>query len=199
MHIVMVHWRIKPDEESVQAFLRHWREENRVDDRSGLVAEFLSESLPPKNLPDTTWYLDSESLGDHRSFVNVAIWRDAKDFQEQIAKHYNDKRPMLAFEKYRRRRVVAESNNWRIGNFRYLGRLPRRPLIPRCSCAAHRPFVQGGVIVAGREREPGASVSPCYQRRSTVSEPVTLDVYFERALREIRPLAVTSESNGPAP
>jgi hypothetical protein len=49
--------------------------------------------------------------------VNVALWRDAKDFQEQIARHYNDKRPMLAFEKYRRRRVVAESNDWRIGKF----------------------------------------------------------------------------------
>ena len=116
MHVVMVHWRIKPDEESVEAFLKHWREINRVDDRSGLVAEFLSETLSPKDFPDTTWHLDSESLGDHRSFVNVAIWRDAKDFHEQVAKHYNDKRKMLDFEKYRRRRVVAESADWRIGN-----------------------------------------------------------------------------------
>lgn len=117
MHVVMVHWRIKPDEESVQAFLKHWRETNRVEDRTGLVAEFLSESLPVKDFPDTTWHLDSESLGDHRSFVNVALWREAKDFHEQIAKHYNDKRPMLSFEKYRRRRVVAETTDWRIGKF----------------------------------------------------------------------------------
>ena len=117
MHVVLVHWRINPDSESVEAFLKHWRESNRVDHRSGLVAEFLSESLSPKDFADTTWYLDPESLGDHRSFVNVAIWRDAKDFHQQIAKHYNDKRPMLDFEKYRRRRVVAESADWRIGKF----------------------------------------------------------------------------------
>ena len=57
MHVVMVHWRIKPDEESVQAFLKHWRETNRVEDRTGLVAEFLSKSLPVKDFPDTTWHL----------------------------------------------------------------------------------------------------------------------------------------------
>jgi hypothetical protein len=117
MHVVLVHWRIKPDEESINAFLKHWRENNTVTVRDGLVAEFLSESLSAKDFPDTTWHLDPDAIGDFKSYVNVAIWRDAKDFHEQIAKHYNDKRPMLLFEKYRRRRVVAESNDWRIGKF----------------------------------------------------------------------------------
>ena len=118
MHVVLVHWRIKPDEESIQAFLKHWREKNTISDRSGLVAEFLSECLSPKDFPDTTWHLDSGSLGDHKSYVNVALWRAATDFHEQVARHYNDARPMLSFEKYRRRRVVAESNDWRIGAFK---------------------------------------------------------------------------------
>jgi hypothetical protein len=113
----MVHWRIKPDEKSVQAFRNHWREINTVEVLDGLVAEFLSESLSAKDFPDTTWYLDPDALGDFRSFVNVALWRDAEDFQEQIARHYNDKREMLPFEKYRRRRLVAESTDWRVGKF----------------------------------------------------------------------------------
>ena len=117
MHVVMVHWRIKPDDKSVQAFLKHWREKNTIVVRDGLVAEFLSESLSPKNFPDTTWHLDSDSLGDFKSYVNVALWRSAKDFHEQVAHLYNDKAEMKSFEKYRRRRVVAESSDWRIGKF----------------------------------------------------------------------------------
>jgi Antibiotic biosynthesis monooxygenase len=117
VHVVLVHWRVKPDEESVNAFLDHWREKNTIENREGLVGEFLSEVLSPKDFPDTTWHLDPESLGDCRSFVNVAVWRDAQDFHDQIAKHYNDKRPMLPFEKYRRRRLVAESGDWRIGKY----------------------------------------------------------------------------------
>jgi hypothetical protein len=111
MHVVLVHWRIKPDEESVNAFFKHWREVNKVEVRDGLVAEFLSESISAKVFPHTTWHLDPESLGDFKSFVNVAVWRDAKDFHEQIARHYNDTRAMLPFEKYRRRRTVAESDD----------------------------------------------------------------------------------------
>jgi len=88
-----------------------------IGDRSGLIAEFLSESISAKDFPDTTWHLDPEALEDFKSFVNVALWRSAKDFHDQVAKHYNDTRPMRPYEMYRRRRVVAESNDWRIGQF----------------------------------------------------------------------------------
>ena len=118
MHVVLVHWRVKPDEENVAAFLEHWRGVNTIANREGLVAEFLSEPLSAKVFADTTWHLDQDSLGDFKSFVNVAVWRDAEDFHEQVARHYNDDRPMLPFEKYRRRRVVADSSNWRVGSFK---------------------------------------------------------------------------------
>ena len=117
MHIVLVHWLIKPDEESIQAFLKDWREVYTIGDRSGLIAEFLSECLSVKDFPDTTWHLDPDSLGNFKSFVNVALWRDAKDFHEQVARHYNDARPMRPYEMYRRRRFVAESSDWRVGLF----------------------------------------------------------------------------------
>ncbi len=117
MHVVMVHWRIKPDEGSISAFLKDWREVYTIPNRAGLIGEFLSEALPAKLFPDTTWHLDPDGLGDFKSFVNVALWRDAKDFHEQVAKNYNDNNPMRPYEKYRRRRVVAETVAWRIGQF----------------------------------------------------------------------------------
>jgi len=63
LHVVMVHRRIKPDDESNKAFLKHWREINTVGDRTGLITEFLSESLSAKEFPDTTWHLDPEATG----------------------------------------------------------------------------------------------------------------------------------------
>ena len=118
MHVVLVHWRIKPEAEHIAAFLKDWREVYTITDRTGLIGEFLSESSPAKIFPDTTWHLDPEALGNFKSFVNVALWRDAKDFHEQIAKNYNDQNPMRLYEQYRRRRVVAECSAWRIGDFK---------------------------------------------------------------------------------
>ncbi|MFI4986513.1 MAG: hypothetical protein ACHQF3_03650 [Alphaproteobacteria bacterium] len=68
-----------------------------------------------KDYPYITWNLDAEFLGDHKSYVNVAFWRNASDFYEQVAKNFNDDKPMLCFEKYRRRRVVLDPVSWRIG------------------------------------------------------------------------------------
>lgn len=108
MLVALIHWRIKPDQQSIDEFLNHWRKNNTVDDRTGLVAEFLSESLSATSFPYVTWHLDAESLGDFKSYVTVGIWADAKAFQDQVGIHFNDDKPMKSFEKYRRRRVVFE-------------------------------------------------------------------------------------------
>ena len=42
MVIVLIKWMIKPNKEANDAFLHHWRTEARVQDRRGLVGEFLS-------------------------------------------------------------------------------------------------------------------------------------------------------------
>jgi hypothetical protein len=115
MIIALNHWRIKPDNESVAAFLEHWRTIATVRDRTGLIAEYLSEVESTKAYPYITWHLDSESLGDYKSFVNVSIWQDANAFHEQLGKAFNDLLPMKDFEKYRRRRVMLTPNSWRIG------------------------------------------------------------------------------------
>ncbi len=111
----LIHWRIKPDESSNAAFLKHWKANNAIGDRSGLIAEFLSDSLPIADFPYITWHLDGESLGDFKSYVTIGLWADAEDFKDEIAKYFNDGKPMLKFEKYRRRRVVFKPIGWRIG------------------------------------------------------------------------------------
>lgn len=80
------------------------------------MAEFLSDSLPMTDFPYITWHLDSESLGNFKSYVTVGLWQDAEAFRDQIAAYFNDQRPLLSFEKYRRRRVIFKPVHWRIGN-----------------------------------------------------------------------------------
>ena len=115
MIIALIHWRIRPDEESIDAFLVDWKTSNTIGDRTGLMAEFLSDSLPMSLFPYITWHLDSESLGNFKSYVTVGLWQDADAFRDQIANYFNDQKPMLPFEKYRRRRVIFEPVSWRVG------------------------------------------------------------------------------------
>jgi hypothetical protein len=115
MIVVLIHWRIRPDEESKAEFLNHWKTRNMIGDRSKLLAEFLSDSLPMTQFPYITWHLDAESLGNFKSYVTVGIWEDAEAFHKQIANFFNDEKPLLPFEKYRRRRVIFSPVEWRIG------------------------------------------------------------------------------------
>lgn len=115
MFIALIHWRIKPDEESVAAFIEFWNTQNTISDRRGLIGEFLSGTLPMTDFPYISWHLDPESLGNFKSYVTVGLWDDAEKFREQVAKYFNDDNPLLCFEKYRRRRVVFNAVGWRIG------------------------------------------------------------------------------------
>jgi hypothetical protein len=67
MHVVLVHWRIKPDEDNINAFFKHWRESNTINVRDGLVAEFLSESLQQKTfqIPRGIWTLTQLVTSSH--------------------------------------------------------------------------------------------------------------------------------------
>lgn len=120
MVIVLIHWRIKPDQDSIDEFLDFWRTKTVVQDRTGLIGEILSDSLSPRDFSYITWHLDSESFGNNKSFVNVGTWSDGDKFHEQIGQYFNDDKPMLAFEKYRRRRTVLRPRCWRMGD----GKLP---------------------------------------------------------------------------
>jgi hypothetical protein len=116
----LIHWRIKPEQKHIDDFLEFWRTKSIVENRTGLVGEFLSETLNQKEYPYITWHMDPDSLNDHKSFVNVGTWVDEKAFHEQIGKNFNDDKPMLPFEKYRRLRIVLRPKCWRMGH----GKLP---------------------------------------------------------------------------
>jgi hypothetical protein len=115
MIVALIHWRIKPDTKNKNAFIKHWKTNNFIPDRTGLIAEFLSDSMKIADFPWITWHLDPESLSNFKSYVTVGLWQDSIHFKDQVANYFNDDKPMLPFEKYRRRRVIFHPVGWRIG------------------------------------------------------------------------------------
>src|SRR5260370_7131082 len=49
MIVALIHWRIKPDDTSKNAFLKHWKTKNPITARTGLIHESFTTSLkfPP--------------------------------------------------------------------------------------------------------------------------------------------------------
>ena len=109
MRIVLVEWRIRKGEE--EQFLEYWSKRVIVQDRSGLIGEFLSRVESRQQYPWITWELDERWT----TFVNVGLWREASDFEEQIGRYMNEARPPMAFEAERRRRVLVAPERWRMG------------------------------------------------------------------------------------
>ncbi len=107
--IVLVEWRIKKGREA--EFLKYWSTRATIEDRSGLVGEFLSRVEDQKQFPWMVWNLDRRWT----TFVNVGFWREGEDFQQQIGRFINNQRPPLAFEAQSRRRVFLAPERWRMG------------------------------------------------------------------------------------
>jgi hypothetical protein len=115
MRMVAVEWRIKKGQEG--EFLEYWSTRSTIPDRSGLVAEFLNRVESREQFPWMVWELNEAWT----TFVNVGIWRDASDFQQQIGRFIDNTRPPLAFEADRRRRLLLAPERWRIGSSPLLG------------------------------------------------------------------------------
>lgn len=113
MVIVVIKWSIRPD--MVGQFHEFWSREARVQDRLGLVGEFLSEVGSKDEYPYITWSLDGHGAPPGEVYVNVGIWSDADAFRDQIARYFNDNGPIRAFEAARRIRAVLVPRWWRIG------------------------------------------------------------------------------------
>ena len=107
--IVLVEWRIKKGQEN--EFLTYWSTQATIQDRTGLVGEFLSRVEDQKQFPWMVWDLNP----GWTTFVNVGFWRNGADFQQQIGRFIDNSRPPLAFEAERRRRVLVAPERWRIG------------------------------------------------------------------------------------
>ena len=115
MIIVLIHWRIKPTKKDIDEFLEFWRKTAIVEDRSGMVGEFLSTLESPQKLPYITWNLDDKPES-YTSFINVGFWQDEEAFSEQIARYFDDTKPIKSFEEVRRVRTVLRPKCWRIGD-----------------------------------------------------------------------------------
>ena len=97
MIIVIIHWKIKPEQEKVEEFLEFWRKAALVGDRTGLIGEFLSEGHSTKEFGWITWPLTGCER-KHKSFVNVGYWNSAEEFQEQIGKYFDSSTGPKDFE-----------------------------------------------------------------------------------------------------
>ena len=113
MVIVLVHWKIKP--KRVDVFFEYWRKVVAVQDRAGLIGEFLSEACHASEFPWITWELTRRE-GVYRSFVNVGMWTSAEGFHDQIAKYFRDGVEPQDFEHEPRVRTVLRPRCWRMGD-----------------------------------------------------------------------------------
>ena len=110
MRVVAVEWRIKKGQEN--EFLEYWSTRSTIPDRSGLVGEFLNRVESREQYPWMVWELNE----GWTTFINIGIWREGADFQQQIGRFIDNSRPPLAFEADRRRRIFLAPERWRIGN-----------------------------------------------------------------------------------
>ena len=119
MIIVLIHWKIKPEPEMVEKFLEFWRQTAIVDDRGGLIGEFLTESHSTTEYGWITWQL-AGCEGKYKSFINIGYWDSADAFYAQIGKHFETSTGQKDFEAEPRLRTLMKPKCWRMGD----GRLP---------------------------------------------------------------------------
>lgn len=114
MVIVLIHWKIIPDK--IEDFLEYWRKEAIVDNRHGLIGEFLSEPQSPTEHPWITWDIMG-CEGKYKSFINIGCWSNADDFHEQIGKYFLDNASKKKdFEYEPRVRTILKPKCWRMGD-----------------------------------------------------------------------------------
>ena len=81
MIVVVIHWKIKSDR--VSEFLEFWKTAAIVDDRKGLIGEFLSEGHSTAEFNWITWPLTG-CEGKYRSFVMSATGTAARSFRRRF-------------------------------------------------------------------------------------------------------------------
>ena len=115
MIIVVIHWKIKPEPETVKEFLEFWKTTAVVEDRRGLIGEYLSEGHSTAEFGWITWPLTG-CEGNYRSFINVGYWNSAEEFQEQVGKYFDSSTGPKDFEAEPRLRTALKPKYWRIGD-----------------------------------------------------------------------------------
>jgi hypothetical protein len=116
MIVCLIHWKIRKGKEP--EFIASWQTKYTVQNRDGLIGEYLSEVKTNVDYPYITWDFccdDTANEAGCSHFLNVAIWQSAERFYDEIAKNFNDSRPILDFEIERRKRVLIAPIQWRAG------------------------------------------------------------------------------------
>ena len=109
MLFVVVAWSIVKGRED--EFLAYWSERESIDDRSGLVGEFLNRVRGDDEMPCATWRCSDACS----TFLNVGIWRNCEAFERQIGPKIRNGKGMLPFEHEPRRRLFLGPERWRLG------------------------------------------------------------------------------------
>lgn len=112
MVIVLIRWFIKPNR--VADFFEYWQTKAIIEDKSGLIGEFLSEPIPAHAF---TYKVDdlTDPNGEHLEFNNVGLWESVDAFEEAVAHMFNDDAPLLDFEVAKRKRTILAPRHYRIG------------------------------------------------------------------------------------
>jgi hypothetical protein len=121
MIIALINWRIKVDQED--AFLAKWKTQLKLENKPGLVGEFLSKVEGRDFHPGVTWAMEpddqddpSVSEIDYVSYVNVGMWMSVDNFMSAVGQYMSEGRTIREpFEAAPRRRAILSPQHWRVG------------------------------------------------------------------------------------
>ena len=113
MVIVLIKWKIRLGRED--EFLKYWRQKATIQDRSGLIGEFLSEVRTKHDFSYINWDLAEVDNESYKVYVNVGMWADPTSFQEQVGKYFQDTGTPRGFEAERRVRTLLVPKCRRMG------------------------------------------------------------------------------------
>jgi hypothetical protein len=88
MDIVLIYWKIKPDQE--KRFLDFWENKLKIKDKSGLVAEYLSRVNDPKTDRDRKWFRWNLFRRDVVTYINVGLWKSKEEFLAETERYRSD-------------------------------------------------------------------------------------------------------------
>lgn len=117
MVIVVVHWKIRPNKESLRQFLLHWKDVLALNERDHLVGEYLSRPLTTIETGFACCLLDAPASPSYHSYFNVGLWADLGSFKRQVIdQHVATKVKPEPFEYEPRSRMVLSPLSWRTGD-----------------------------------------------------------------------------------
>jgi hypothetical protein len=101
-------------------FKQYWKSDLPINDRTGLVGEFLSQPSGHEKYRWVNW--DLRSTDASTIFINVGLWKDAEAFHLQIGQYFNPQGGKLGFEYELRERALLSPACWRMGSWVLPGR-----------------------------------------------------------------------------